>query len=152
MGGIEGWMVSVVVLIFTAGGAVALMQYKIKQLRIDVANTIKNSNKGDEALKKEFYEHKKKATTFIDNSCDARMKSLGDSFRRFLFDENMMPKVMPVMLERVEQRIPMPDYMKEQMPVLMPKVMENLMPHMIGDVVPLVTQPMIDYLQGKNQG
>jgi hypothetical protein len=23
------------------------------------------------------------------------------------------------------------------------------MPHMIGDVVPLVTQPMIDYLRGK---
>jgi len=28
--------------------------------------------------------------------------------------------------------------------------MDNLMPHMIGDVVPLVTQPMIDYLQGKS--
>ena len=64
----------------------------------------------------------------------------------------MMPKVMPVMLEKVEQRIPMPDYMKEQMPALMPKVMDNLMPHMIAEVVPLVTQPMIDYLQGKNQG
>jgi hypothetical protein len=63
----------------------------------------------------------------------------------------MMPKVMPVMLERVEQRIPMPDYMREQMPELMPRVMDNLMPHMIGDVVPLVTQPMIDYLQGKEQ-
>ena len=32
----------------------------------------------------------------------------------------------------------------------MPKVMDNLMPHMIGDVVPLVTQPMINYLQGKD--
>jgi len=61
----------------------------------------------------------------------------------------MMPKVMPVMLERVAERIPMPDYMLEQMPELMPKVMDNLMPHMIGDVVPLVTQPMIDYLHGK---
>ena len=61
----------------------------------------------------------------------------------------MMPKVMPVMLERVAERIPMPDYMREQMPELMPKVMDNLMPHMIGDVVPLVTQPMIDYLRGK---
>jgi Fe-S oxidoreductase/FAD/FMN-containing dehydrogenase len=61
----------------------------------------------------------------------------------------MMPKVMPVMLERVAQRIPMPEYMQEQMPHMMPKVMENLMPHMIGDVVPLVTQPMIDYLRGK---
>ena len=61
----------------------------------------------------------------------------------------MMPKVMPVMLERVAERIPMPDYMEEQMPELMPKVMDNLMPHMIGDVVPLITRPMIDYLRGK---
>ncbi|MFC1988751.1 FAD-binding and (Fe-S)-binding domain-containing protein [Chloroflexota bacterium] len=61
----------------------------------------------------------------------------------------MMPKVMPAMLERVGERIPMPDYMAEQMPELMPKVMANLMPHMISDVVPLVTQPIIDYLRGK---
>jgi hypothetical protein len=52
------------------------------------------------------------------------------------------------MLKRVADRIPMPDYMAEQMPELMPKVMDNLMPHMIGDLVPLVTQPMIDYLRG----
>jgi hypothetical protein len=63
----------------------------------------------------------------------------------------MMPKVMPTMLERVGEAIPMPDYMAEQMPEMMPKVMDNLMPHMIGDVVPLVTQPMIDYLQGKSK-
>lgn len=63
----------------------------------------------------------------------------------------MMPKVMPVMLERVGERIPMPDYMREQMPDLMPKVMNNLMPHMIGDVVPLVTRPMIDYLKGNSR-
>ena len=61
----------------------------------------------------------------------------------------MMPKVMPVMLDRVKDMIPMPDYMAEQMPELMPKVMDSLMPHMIGDVVPLVTQPMINYLRGK---
>ena len=61
----------------------------------------------------------------------------------------MMPKVMPAMLERVAERIPMPDYMQEQMPELMPQVMDNLMPHMIGDVVPLITRPMIDYLRGK---
>ena len=59
----------------------------------------------------------------------------------------MMPKVMPTMLKRVADAIPMPDYMLEQMPELMPKVMDNLMPHMIGDVVPLVTQSMIDYLR-----
>jgi len=61
----------------------------------------------------------------------------------------MMPKVMPVMLKRVADQIPMPDYMLAQMPSLMPKVMDTLMPHMIADVVPLVTQPMIDYLTGK---
>ena len=64
----------------------------------------------------------------------------------------MMPKVMPVMLARVAERIPMPEYMCEQMPDLMPKVMDNLMPHMIGDVVPLVTDPMIAYLKTGNKG
>jgi len=37
------------------------------------------------------------------------------------------------------------------LPMMMPKVMDNLMPHMIGDVIPLVTQPMIDYLRGKDR-
>ncbi|MFC2014582.1 FAD-binding and (Fe-S)-binding domain-containing protein [Chloroflexota bacterium] len=64
----------------------------------------------------------------------------------------MMPKVMPTMLKRVGESIPMPDYMAEQMPELMPKVMDNLMPHMIDEVVPLVTQPMVDYLRGKKAG
>jgi Fe-S oxidoreductase/FAD/FMN-containing dehydrogenase len=62
----------------------------------------------------------------------------------------MLPKVMATMLRRVEHQIEMPEYMREQMPDLMPKVMDRLMPHMIGDVVPLITQPMIDYLQGKS--
>ena len=62
----------------------------------------------------------------------------------------MLPKVMATMLRRVEEQIEMPKYMREQMPDLMPKVMDRLMPHMIGDVVPLITQPMIDYLQGKS--
>jgi hypothetical protein len=61
----------------------------------------------------------------------------------------MMPKVMPVMLRRIVERIPMPDYMAEQMPEILPKVMDQLMPHMIRDVVPLVTQPMIDFLKGR---
>jgi hypothetical protein len=55
------------------------------------------------------------------------------------------------MLSLVGEMIPMPDYMSEQMPIMMPKVMVSLMPHMIGDVVPLVTPPMIDYLQGKSK-
>lgn len=58
----------------------------------------------------------------------------------------MLPKVLPVMIERIKARVPMPDYMAEQMPVLMPEVMDNLLPHMVGDVVPLVTDPMIAYL------
>jgi len=29
-------------------------------------------------------------------------------------------------------------------------VMDNLMPHMIADVVPLVSNSMIDYLRGRN--
>jgi hypothetical protein len=62
----------------------------------------------------------------------------------------MMPKVMPVMLGRVAEQVPMPDYMQEQMGELMPKVMDHLMPHMISDIVPLVTQPMIDYLRKRN--
>ncbi|MBM3156295.1 MAG: FAD-binding oxidoreductase [Chloroflexi bacterium] len=62
----------------------------------------------------------------------------------------MMPKVMPTMLKKVGERVPMPDYMAEQMPGMMPGIMNNLMPHMIGDVVPLVTQPMINYLRGKD--
>jgi hypothetical protein len=62
----------------------------------------------------------------------------------------MMPKVMPVMLGRVAERVPMPGYMQEQMEELMPKVMDHLMPHMISDIVPLVTQPMIDYLRRRN--
>jgi hypothetical protein len=52
------------------------------------------------------------------------------------------------LIERVAERIPMPDYMSEQMPEMMPQVMNNLRPHMIGDVEPLVTQPMINYLRG----
>lgn len=64
----------------------------------------------------------------------------------------MMPKVLPTMLGRVEAQIAMPDYMREQMPGLMPKVMDRLMPKMLPDVVPLVVDPMIAYLQGKQNG
>ncbi len=60
----------------------------------------------------------------------------------------MMPKLMPTMLQRVGAMIPMPEYMAEQMPNLMPQVVDRMMPHMIGDVVPLVAQPLIDYLHG----
>ena len=60
------------------------------------------------------------------------------------------PKAMSMIQECMTERISMPDYMAEQMPEMMPRVMENLMPHMIGDVVSLVTQPLIDYLRGNS--
>ncbi len=59
----------------------------------------------------------------------------------------MLPRVMPTLLDRVARRVPMPDYMAEQMPDLMPRVMNSLMPHMIGDVVPLVSDSLIGYLR-----
>ena len=64
----------------------------------------------------------------------------------------MMPKMMMGMMSGGDGDGPgkMKDMMGQmhggsgqQMPEMMPKVMDNLMPHMIGDVVPLVTQPMI---------
>ncbi|MEO0255173.1 MAG: FAD-binding and (Fe-S)-binding domain-containing protein [candidate division WOR-3 bacterium] len=59
----------------------------------------------------------------------------------------IMPKVMPRMLELVKEKIDMPDYMEEQMPELMPKIVDNLMPHMLKDVIPLVSDPLIEYLK-----
>lgn len=67
-----------------------------------------------------------------------------------IFLPKMMPKVLPTMLEKIYELIPtVPDYMREQMPGMMPRVMDYLMPHMIGDLIPLVTDPMVAYLQGK---
>jgi len=60
----------------------------------------------------------------------------------------MMPKLLPTMLDRIGERIPMPDYMAEQMPDMMPRVMDNLMPHMLPDVVPLISDDLIAYLKG----
>lgn len=59
----------------------------------------------------------------------------------------MLPKVMATMLDRVEEQIEMPAYMREQMPDLMPEIMARLMPHMVADIVPLITQPILNYLQ-----
>jgi Fe-S oxidoreductase/FAD/FMN-containing dehydrogenase len=64
----------------------------------------------------------------------------------------MMPKVMPKMLELVAAKVPLPDYMAEQMPDLMPRVMDALMPHMIGDVVPLVADDLVAYLKSVANG
>ncbi len=60
----------------------------------------------------------------------------------------MMPKVMPAMLQAVGRRVPMPDFMREQMPELLPRATGNLMPHLLPAEVPLIAQPLIDHLQG----
>ena len=62
----------------------------------------------------------------------------------------MLPKVLATMLRGIEEQIEMPKYLREQMPDLLPKVMDRLLPQMIGALVPLISQPMIDYLQGKS--
>jgi Fe-S oxidoreductase/FAD/FMN-containing dehydrogenase len=59
----------------------------------------------------------------------------------------MMPALLPTMMERIKAIMPMPPSMEELMPQLMPRIMDNLMPHMIGDVVPLVTDDLIAYLK-----
>jgi hypothetical protein len=61
----------------------------------------------------------------------------------------MMPGLLPDMLTAVEKRVPMPDYIKEQMPDLMPEAMSRLIPKMLPDVVPLISDPLIAYLCGK---
>jgi hypothetical protein len=35
------------------------------------------------------------------------------------------------------------------MPELLPRAFDNLLPHMLPDVVPLISQPLIDYLRGR---
>ena len=60
-----------------------------------------------------------------------------------------MPKLMPDMIAAMENIVPMPDYMKEQMPELMPEVMGNLMPKMLPEVIPHFMPKMEDYLRGK---
>jgi hypothetical protein len=37
--------------------------------------------------------------------------------------------------------------MAEQMPDLMPKVMDQLMPHMVGNLVRLVSQDLVNHLR-----
>lgn len=59
----------------------------------------------------------------------------------------MMPKVMPKMLEMVKAKVPMPDFMQEQLPDLMPPAMVELMPKMLPDIIPHFMPLMIDYLQ-----
>ncbi len=59
----------------------------------------------------------------------------------------MMPKVMPRMLDMVKAKVPMPDFMQEQLPDLMPPAMVELMPKMLPDIIPHFMPLMVEYLQ-----
>ncbi len=48
----------------------------------------------------------------------------------------MLPKVLPDMIHLVEQTIPMPDYLRNQLPDLFPEVVDNVMPKMLPEVTP----------------
>jgi hypothetical protein len=64
----------------------------------------------------------------------------------------MLPKVFPTMLERLNTMVDMPDYMSAQLPGMLPGVMDKLLPHMVGDVVPLVTDDLIAFLKSGARG
>ena len=59
----------------------------------------------------------------------------------------MMPKVLPHMIQLVEQRIPMPDYLRNQLPDLFPEVVDNVMPKMLPEVAPKYVPIMFEHLR-----
>ena len=59
----------------------------------------------------------------------------------------MMPKVMPHMIHLVEQRIPMPDYLRHQLPDLFPEVVDNVMPKMLPEVAPKYVPLLLEHLR-----
>ena len=59
----------------------------------------------------------------------------------------MLPSVMPHMIDLVESRIPMPDYLREQLPDLFPEVVANVMPRLLPDVAPRYVPVLFDYLR-----
>jgi hypothetical protein len=59
----------------------------------------------------------------------------------------MMPKVLPHMIDLVEQRIPMPDYLRNQLPDLLPEVVDNVMPKMLPEVAPRYVPILLEHLR-----
>jgi hypothetical protein len=59
----------------------------------------------------------------------------------------MMPKVLPHMIQLVEQRIPMPDYLRNQLPDLFPEVVDNVMPKMLPEVAPKYVPILWEHLR-----
>ncbi|MCX6012205.1 MAG: hypothetical protein NTV30_02095 [Chloroflexi bacterium] len=63
----------------------------------------------------------------------------------------IMSKVMPVMLQHIPDRIPVPDYIAKHMSKFKPKIIDNIMPHMIVDVVHLIKKPLLVKENQKNK-
>jgi Fe-S oxidoreductase/FAD/FMN-containing dehydrogenase len=59
----------------------------------------------------------------------------------------MLPKVLPHMIRLVEQRIPMPDYLRNQLPDLFPEVVDNVMPKMLPEAAPKYVPILFDHLR-----
>jgi Fe-S oxidoreductase/FAD/FMN-containing dehydrogenase len=59
----------------------------------------------------------------------------------------MMPKVLPHMIALVEQRIPMPDYLRNQLPDLFPEVVVNVMPKMLPEIAPKYVSVLFEHLR-----
>ncbi|OMH40937.1 FAD-binding and (Fe-S)-binding domain-containing protein [Desulfurobacterium indicum] len=64
----------------------------------------------------------------------AAMKPMMPKLFPSMLDE-MMPKLLPIFLKGMEERIPMPDFLKEQMPDLMPEVMKNYMSGYLPQII-----------------
>jgi Fe-S oxidoreductase/FAD/FMN-containing dehydrogenase len=59
----------------------------------------------------------------------------------------MMPKVLPHMIQLVEQRIPMPDYLRNQLPDLFPEVVDNVLPRMLPQLAPEYVAVLFEHLR-----
>jgi hypothetical protein len=59
----------------------------------------------------------------------------------------MMPKVLPHMIQLVEERIPMPDYLRNQLSDLFPEVVDNVMPRLLPEVAPRYVPILFEHLR-----
>ncbi|HOO39348.1 MAG TPA: hypothetical protein PLU81_00240 [Deltaproteobacteria bacterium] len=84
----------------------------------------------------------KEKRSFLEQTFGSRVTF--DEIERLLYSHDI--GAVPSLINHLKKP---PRYIQEQIPELTPRIMDNLMPHMIGDVVPLVTGPLVDYLQGK---
>jgi hypothetical protein len=58
-----------------------------------------------------------------------------------------MPKVLPHMVQLVERRIPMPEYLRNQLPDLFPEVVAKVMPRPLPEVAPKYVPVLFAHLR-----